>query len=206
MLEFLRGKASDRKLRLFAVACCRRIWGWIAHEECRQAILVSEQYADGETTLQECDAAGDAVSLISDTSTDFVVVASSCAVGWATSTGPEEWDAATWSLLSAMESAAYHAALVHEDQSPEQAEQADCLRDIFGNPFRPVVVDPVWLTFTVVALAKGIDSDRASDRMPILADALQDAGCNNADILHHCRSEEPHVRGCWVVDLLLGKE
>ncbi len=79
------------------------------------------------------------------------------------------------------------------------------LRDIFGNPFRPVVLDPSWRTETVVALANGIYADRAFDRMPILADALEEAGCDQADILAHCRGDGPHVRGCWVVDSLLGK-
>ena len=79
------------------------------------------------------------------------------------------------------------------------------LRDIVGNPFRPFSVDPAWLTSTVVTLATGIYEQRAFDRMPILADALQDAGCEDADILNHCRGGGPHVRGCWVVDLLLGK-
>jgi hypothetical protein len=80
------------------------------------------------------------------------------------------------------------------------------LRDIFGNPFRPVAVDPSWLTSTVVALAEGIYQERAFDRLPILADALQDAGCDSDDVLSHCRSDGPHVRGCWVVDLLTGRK
>jgi hypothetical protein len=79
------------------------------------------------------------------------------------------------------------------------------LRDIFGNPFRPVEADPAWLTSDVVALARGIYEEKAFDRMPILADALQDAGCNNDDVLAHCREPGEHVRGCWVVDLVLGK-
>jgi len=87
----------------------------------------------------------------------------------------------------------------------EMAAQSQLLRDIFGNPFRPVTVDPEWLTSTVVALARGIYDERAFDRLPILADALQDAGCENADVLDHCRGPGPHARGCWVVDLLLGK-
>ena len=66
-------------------------------------------------------------------------------------------------------------------------------------------VDPSWLTSTVVQLAVGIYDEKAFDRMPILADALQDAGCDNADVLDHCRGPRPHVRGCWVVDLILGK-
>ena len=73
------------------------------------------------------------------------------------------------------------------------------------NPFRPAAVDPAWRTATARSLARGIDAERAFDRLPILADALQDAGCDSADILTHCRGPGPHVRGCWVVDFLLGK-
>jgi hypothetical protein len=68
-----------------------------------------------------------------------------------------------------------------------------------------VVFDPEWRTATVVQLAQGIYDDRAFDRLPILADALQDAGCDHADVLNHCRDTGPHARGCWVVDLILGK-
>jgi hypothetical protein len=67
-------------------------------------------------------------------------------------------------------------------------------------------LDPAWRTSTVVALARGIDEEKAFDRLPILADALQDAGCDNDDLLEHCRGRGVHVRGCWVVDLVLGKE
>ncbi|HUR54864.1 MAG TPA: hypothetical protein VMZ71_12080 [Gemmataceae bacterium] len=83
--------------------------------------------------------------------------------------------------------------------------EARLLRCIFGNPFRPVSPDQSWRTSTVVALAGGIYEERAFDRLPILADALMDAGCDYPDILAHCHSDGPHVRGCWVVDLLLGK-
>ena len=86
-----------------------------------------------------------------------------------------------------------------------RAEQAPILRCIFGNPFRPATLDPNWRTSTVLALAQGIYDDRAFDRLPILADALQDAGCDNEEMLAHCRGEGPHARGCWVVDLVLGK-
>src|SRR5262249_4978285 len=91
-------------------------------------------------------------------------------------------------------------------QKRERRYQTHLLREIFGNPFRPVTLDPPWLTSPAVALAQGIDEERAFDRMPILADALQDAGCDCADILEHCRDPKGgHVRGCWVVDLVLGK-
>ncbi|HEY1189881.1 MAG TPA: hypothetical protein VGE74_19685 [Gemmata sp.] len=80
------------------------------------------------------------------------------------------------------------------------------LRDIFGNPFRPVAFAPDWRTDTARALAAQMYDARDFSAAPILADALQDAGCDSADILDHCRGPGPHVRGCWVVDLVLGKE
>src|SRR5262249_8908331 len=88
----------------------------------------------------------------------------------------------------------------------EEAIQTQLLHCIFGNPFRPVTLDPFWLTSNVVALAQAIYDERAFERMPILGDALEDAGCDDDDLLAHCRGAGPHVRGCWVVDLLLGKE
>ena len=77
--------------------------------------------------------------------------------------------------------------------------------DIIGNPFRPITIDPRWLTSNVVDLARVIYDERAFEKMPILADALMDAGCDSEEIINHCRGDGPHVRGCWVVDLILGK-
>jgi hypothetical protein len=88
----------------------------------------------------------------------------------------------------------------------ESEAHACLLRDIFGNFFRPVTVDPSWLTSTAVSLARLMYDSRDFSAMPILADALQDAGCDSDDILNHCRGPGPHVRGCWIVDLVLGKE
>ncbi|MFO0823648.1 MAG: hypothetical protein U0792_11120 [Gemmataceae bacterium] len=88
----------------------------------------------------------------------------------------------------------------------ELAVQCELLRDIFGNPFRPVAFSPEWRSDTAVSLAKHIYDSRDFSTMPILADALQDAGCDNAEILNHCReANSVHVRGCWVVDGVLGK-
>ena len=87
--------------------------------------------------------------------------------------------------------------------------QAMLLRDIFGNPFWSVSLDPflrVWEEATLPTLARTIYEDRAFDRLPILADALEEAGCTDAELIAHCRGPGPHVRGCWVVDLLLGQE
>ena len=86
---------------------------------------------------------------------------------------------------------------------PWKIHQCNLLRDIFGNPFRPSTVETRWFTSTSTSIAKGIYADRVFDRLPILGDALEEAGCTDAEILAHCRGPGPHVRGCWVVDLLL---
>jgi hypothetical protein len=89
----------------------------------------------------------------------------------------------------------------------ERSVQHSLLDDIFGNPFRPVAFSPEWRTDTAVALARQMYDSREFGAMPILADALQDAGCDNEDILAHCRDGNlVHVRGCWVVDHVLGKQ
>ncbi len=89
--------------------------------------------------------------------------------------------------------------------SLEKVEQVRLIRDIFSNPFRPIAADSAWLTPAVIAIAAAIYAERAFDRLPVLADALEEAGCTNADVLLHCRQPGEHVRGCWVVDLMLGK-
>jgi hypothetical protein len=101
----------------------------------------------------------------------------------------------------------YYDKLVGERLVHEWSQQTELLRDIFGNPFRPVGIDPDWRTSTVVALARHMYESRDFSAMPILADALQDAGCENEHVLNHCRDpQQVHVRGCWVVDLVLGKD
>jgi hypothetical protein len=87
----------------------------------------------------------------------------------------------------------------------EQAAQANLLRCVAGNPFHAVRAEPDWRTAPVVGIAEAIYAERAFDRLPILADALEDAGCADADVLTHCRAHPEHARGCWVVDMVLGK-
>jgi hypothetical protein len=88
----------------------------------------------------------------------------------------------------------------------ENGAERALLLDIFGNPFRAVAFAPEWRTDTALSLAKQMYESRDFSAVPILADAIQDAGCDNADILDHCRGSGPHVRGCWVVDLVLDRE
>jgi hypothetical protein len=92
---------------------------------------------------------------------------------------------------------------VDESAPTERMAAAELLRDIVGNPFRPVTFSPSWRTDTAVSLARQMYESREFSAMPILADALQDAGCDSDDVLNHCRGPGPHVRGCWVVDLVL---
>jgi len=89
----------------------------------------------------------------------------------------------------------------------DRVTRAQCalLREVFGNPFRPITLNPSWLTFNITALAQKIYSDRTFDRLPLLADELEKSGCDNGEILGHCRGSGLHVRGCWALDLVLGK-
>jgi hypothetical protein len=125
-----------------------------------------------------------------------------------------EWVEASWLEQNSVESRALPAAAAASVAEcmlsiGEGFEAAAVVREVFGNPFRPVTIDPVWLSWNdgpVQKIAQAIYEERAFDRMPILADALEDAGCTEQAILAHCRGDGPHVRGCWVVDLLLGKQ
>jgi len=106
-----------------------------------------------------------------------------------------------------------YAACASGSKEAEWTAQAAIVKEIFGNPFRPIPLAPAWRTPTVTALAQAAYDERIlpagtldPDRLAVLADALEEAGCDNDDILSHLRGPGPHVRGCWAVDLLLGKE
>jgi hypothetical protein len=207
MLEFLRGKASDRKLRLFVVTCCRRVWDGLRDVRSRTAVEVAERFADRKASEDELLAAHDAAYLAVDDCLEYSAFSEDQAVAAylaAAAHVDEAWerhdqfpgDAALHSLQYAIDG-------LLEDCEPKQAA---LIREVIGNPLRPVALDPRWLTSTVVGLAQAIYDDRAFDRLPILADALEDAGCDNADVLAHLRGDGPHFRGCWALYLVLGKE
>ena len=208
MLEFLRGKVSGRRLRLFAVACCRRTWDLLNDERYRKAVETSERFADGVATRQELRDAHafiDAIcALAADGHFDDVVVYYCLtAVCDATAEQPDFASSCCWNAHQAIYRQAEDRSGVAEAES---GRQCDFLHDIFGNPFRPVTVEPRWRTPGLVALARTIYEGRTFDRMPVLADALEEAGCSDTDILAHCREPGEHVRGCWVLDRLLGRE
>jgi hypothetical protein len=206
MLEFLRGKASDRKFRLFACACCRRIWKQFTDARCRHAVETAEQYAEGQADLQRLEWAREAIRHAFHPS-GASTCASRAANAAKDATRVPGWNAARNCWLET--SRAINPQDTNYCDPSETPKQADLLRDLFGNLFRPIIMNSTWLTWndgTVVKIAQAIHDDRGFDRLPILADALEDAGCVNAEILTHCRGPGPHVRGCWVIDLLLGKE
>jgi len=192
MLELLqlRGTVSKRKLRLFAAACSRRVWAWIDPLG-RAAVEMAESFADGFASPEALRAARLACQ-----------GAGGQAAWYAAATNPAI--AARNAARSAQAGVAKNSLLGSE--AAELLAQARLVRDIFGDPFQPFSFEPSWLTPAVVELAKTIYDDRDFDRMPKLADALVVAGCDNQEILVHCRTPGPHVRGCFVVDLILGKE
>ena len=198
MLSFLHGKASERKLRLFAVACCRRVWPQLTGPLWRGAVERSEHLAEGQAGPEE--------------------LAILPARLW------EEWrlpaDAAARLAVSVElgARAAWEVARVaswanpHLSRAEEQLAQCQVGRDVFGNPFRPATVSPACMTPQLVALAQAAYDERELPsgqldpaRLAVLADALEEAGCTDADVLNHCRRPGVHVRGCWAVDLVLGK-
>ncbi|WP_246523253.1 hypothetical protein [Gemmata palustris] len=208
---------SERKLRLFAVACCRRIWGFASDERSKGAVEVAESFAEGVVTQEQLieaannawDASEEALGTkAADLTHGFAAAATSddffgpALVAAGTSSHYATNAIATLTVADGPSDDAWRSA-----KTIEAAAQSVLLRDIFGNPFRSVPFSPAWRTSTAVALAAQMYESRDFGAMPILADALQDAGCDSADILEHCRdASAPHVRGCWVVDLVLGKE
>ncbi|MFO0798304.1 MAG: hypothetical protein U0804_12575 [Gemmataceae bacterium] len=200
MLSFLRdlGLVSERKLRLFAVACCRRI----RFDEARngiKAVDAAELFADGRITPHRLHEAWIAVRHPKwfATGSGGRAVRAACS--------PPGTDPCAHVAADAVEAAVgkFDPRELPVLREKERCVQAALVRDIFGNPSRPISFPPEWRTEAVVALARGIYEERAFDRMPALADALEDAGCSDEVVLSHCRRGGTHVRGCWLVDEVL---
>jgi len=200
LLEWVRPRTSARKKRLLTVAACRLApldeHAWLA------AMDVVERYAEGRASREEMlrarrqlrwvDRGPQPPPNLGAAMTATYLSNSECcnAVSFINpetiTVGGRRWD---WRRY--------------------QSEIAELIREVIGNPFRPSAIDPAWLAFgggQVVRLAEGIYEERAFDRMPVLGDALEDAGCSDGAILGHCREKRRHVRGCWALDLVLGKE
>jgi hypothetical protein len=230
MLAFLDGRAGTRKMRLFAVACCRRFPRFFPDAISQAFLHGAERYADGQLSWEDLWSAivatfplplyqfeGEALvlpmpfwkrlpSIIHEGQFRmFVQLANELA-----DRRIEEANDRRAVLQSRpgeeIESAraAWH--LAHLAKRLEQLMQCFLLRDIFGNPFKPTPGIPPTVPGEATALARLIYKAEEFDELPCLADALEKAGCEYADMVNHCREPGLHVRGCWVLDLLLGKE
>jgi hypothetical protein len=233
------GEKADRKSRLFAVACSRRVSHRMADERSREAIDVAERYADGMATLEQLQHANaqakaatdgrytEHLDYESDYDPDASYAAATAYFASYHRLCPIHYFSRGW-FRGCADGTAYYAAEVVGEQAveglatthsqsefqvawdeasrSEAVQQCQFLLCIFGNPFRPVAINPAWLAWndrTIPKIAQAIYDERAFDRLPILADALEEAGCANQDILAHCRQSGEHVRGCWAVDLIL---
>jgi hypothetical protein len=205
---------SERKLRLFATACSRRVWCLLPDAATRKLVEVCERHADGLATAKEMYEACPSAHFRRKTPRTLARQAVRSAVG-----DIEFSFASLRSTLAtcAASYAAEAAGLARQDgEDTERQAQAALLRDIVGDPLEPARIDPAWLAWNgglVVQLAKAAYDDRVlpagildSARLLILADALEEAGCDEKDILEHLRRPREHTRGCFVIDLLLGKE
>jgi hypothetical protein len=214
-----------RKLRLFSVGCCRHVEHALTDPRSLHALNVFERYVDRAATEVERQEILDSAAEVNETArrSDGHHIAAQAVYEAIFDVVSDEFKNARVVAMDIARAAKVVAYELQDDvsagsnaQQAEREYQAELVREMFGNPFRPVTFDPAWHTSDVMLLANGIYAERAFDRMPILADALQDAGCDSADnplpprggnLLDHLRDPNAtHVRGCWALDLVLGKE
>jgi hypothetical protein len=227
--------SGARKCRLFAVACCRRIWDLIIDPRSRLAVDALERYAGGGLMIEEMAVLADEAQAVpwdhpEVSAINHAAEAAAMAVAWERDyqyrrmsqsrlgSVDHETPLAETNLITRIAGAAYHAAhargsSIHPGRAgeawlqairDEEAAQAGLIREIFGNAYRPIDFDPSWRTPEVVDLARGIGHSKDFDGMPALGDALEESGCDRAEILDHCREPGIHVPGCWVLDAVLG--
>jgi hypothetical protein len=212
MLNHLRGRVSDRKLRLFAVACCRSIFPHVPEArrgDIEPAIDAAERFADGLASVEELIIIHremipwdyDSHAAIEACNPDALHAARR------TVRAAADFALTTWVIQNPR-----YRRRSPEAKSAKRAElvvQTGLARAIFANPFQPVTIAPSWLSWnnrTVPTLAQQIYEERAFEQLPILADALEEAGCQEPSVLDHCRGGGARARGCWVVDLVLGRQ
>lgn len=192
---------DQRQKGFFACACVRRVWHLVQEESGRTAVAVAEQYLLGTGTKRGVRRAADAARDVYVHDLDVTSRADAAAVNAADAVAANGRYAASYSSDDAAEAA------TNSDAARET--QANLVRDV-ANPFRPVTVNTAWRTPAVVALAEAAYDYRTlpagtlePDRLAILADALEEAGCDDVEILSHLREPAEHVLGCWAIDLLL---
>ena len=235
MLRFLRAsdRESERRGRLFAVACCRAAWDLLTEERSRRAVEVAERFADGSATAQEQEVAAVAAAAAATDPFDpaleeepsYPALIAWYAAGAAVACHHPPFAAGGGVATARALRVAYDCHGGNPEAQPdpeflrayaaERTRQAALLRDFVGNPFRPIFLDPAWLAWhdgAVKGLAQALYDERSlpsghldAARLAVLADMLEEAGCSDPQLLGHLRGPGPHVRGCRPVDRLLGK-
>jgi hypothetical protein len=203
-LEFAWERATERKRRLLACGCVRVALVAAADPIVQAAVESVESFADGRATRADLRRVRQRLRALPVPPPGFpprmrdpAVAAQAVVMAASQIANEKNYREAIVPLFDRLWMAASE--LVPVDGMP-------LLREQFGNPFRPVSFDPRWRTADVLGLARAVYADRVFDRLSLLADALMDAGCDADAVLAHCRGPGPHARGCWVVDLVLGKE
>jgi hypothetical protein len=209
MLNWVGPSASERKLRLFMCACCHRVWPLIMEPHCCGAVEVAELYAEGEADANDLAIACEEANLYwADGEAEGDMNAREATTY---PVDPDAFESAD-SCASCARSAGHYSDSA-EDVSwrrTERAAQAELIRCIFRGPcgttrgLSPALL--CWDEGIIPKLAQAIYEETTFDRSPVLADALEEAGCAADDILSHLRSPGPHVRGCWAIDVILGKK
>jgi hypothetical protein len=194
---FIRDRASDRKARLYCCAVCRHVWSRLEHDSSRQAVVVGERFADGTATRGELRAARQSARAVVNTERDGEVDR----LHYTAVTAADPRVELEWVAINANGG-------VDSGTGPF----AELLRDIYGDPFRPVALGVAGMPSGVTLLAQAAYDNRILPggeldlaHLGVLSDALEEAGCTDVEILSHLRSPGPHVRGCWALDLVLGK-
>jgi hypothetical protein len=216
MLAYLDGKVSDRKLRLFACACVRRYWHLLRYQVPRDTVALAERYAEGQVEEAELDPARQNAEMSAmDAPFNEQYAYQAAAATLLDPAAEAARQACEHIRQQAVRDAANEAApFENEARINAEASRAECrglgalLHEVFGNPFRPVTVDRSWLSVSGgagAAILRVVDEESRFEELPYLGDALEDAGCRDDNLLRHLREPNGHVRGCWAVDLLLGR-
>jgi hypothetical protein len=208
MLKLVHPMSSERKRKLVLVAFCRRLDHQPYPEQWQEAVTRFEEWLEGAVSAQEFVEAKRRLERVIDSLSNkqdlaFHRLYFASFLIEAGLPGSALLDRLFTEKSQALDYVAFGVVEGHFQKGRDA--QCQIVRDIFGNPFHPITFDPSWLTSTVLALARQMYDSRDFSAMPILGDALMDAGCSNEPILEHCRGPGPHVRGCWVCDLCLNK-
>jgi hypothetical protein len=211
--QYLRGELSPRKGRLLACACCRLRWPVFADDCLRRAVETAEAFADGMASSADLARAHEPAQVLAASRGKLLSPTGKNSPQWAALA--EAWRAAVVgaSVTKPEDFLPDHAINFAAQDGGHgwdtvDAGQTGLIRDVLGNPFRQPALDPAWLQWnggTIPRLAQAIYAERAFAHMPVLADALEDAGCTDSHVLNHCRQETLHVPGCWLIDLILAR-